>query len=954
MSKVAQTDQERVDLSIVYYKDGKYDLFLPIAEQLLAENKIVDFVCQALSNIYFTNKDYEKALNVNTICINSFHTKDNLDNRLKILEKLGDVYNDEKGTTLIRLYTLTSDNIYIQSYIDLKIVLPSSFLTVFELVRKIKPMFFTNIIFMFFKKQPYGHLLYGKDLLFNALEMDETTTDNDIIERCNQSNDAAEKYVCVLYLILPKLFYMPEDVDLTYKRILFNLKKIQNIKVDITINFLTSNFTYYYTYFGHNIRVIHQLYSSFLQKNCSLLKSAYKHKQKNTDRIRIGFFSNLIFKNHSVCRDRLGVIKYLCNDPTFDVFLIHYKNNCDKEKIHKLIMKDTQFTDVLLGLDEKDDHDKIILDLSLDILVYPEIGMDINVYLMAYKRFAPVQVNTWGHSETSGIDTIDYYISSEYFEEGENAQENYSEKLIQMKSLSTYYYSLIKLYDDFTTPIESLKTQYQLFPSFQLYGIFQSTYKYHPTLMTMIRGILEKNQRAFFVILITQECWKEFMDYAEKIIGHNVNRIKMMDKMDTLHYCNLLRCMDIMIDSYPFGGCNTSLDSFHFNKIVLTLPSNKLNGRFTTGFYKKMKIMEPVCESPDDLVDKAVYYMKDTEARKAIEDKINDRKHLLFQEQESLLEWNNQMRALVNVEPRKARARTFILQNKPEEYTFDIRDALRKEHVVSLPLTMQLNDTVVWLSPECTLTQLLEWIEILNMKNNEPGCIDIAVSYSQVSARIHMVLARYNEDISFLKTYYFSSTTIYNKGPSRIDNAKSLPNVGKCDHTYLNHIINNYDRLDDVTVFLPACFYNSLHKKVLTYRLLQKVYMTGKTCFVGKKVVDKKELSDLHLFQIDSWESKLPENKGGTSPKCEPSEIRPYGKWLEKIFKVNDAINLNQTCVTYFGILAVRKEDIRRRPISFYKKLLSFVKTPNPEAGHYIERSWDLIFKAVEPEYIYF
>ena len=39
-------------------------------------------------------------------------------------------------------------------------------------------------------------------------------------------------------------------------------------------------------------------------------------------------------------------------------------------------------------------------------------------------------------------DNIDYYISSEYFEDGDKAQEYYSEKLIQMKSLSSYYYNL--------------------------------------------------------------------------------------------------------------------------------------------------------------------------------------------------------------------------------------------------------------------------------------------------------------------------------------------------------------------------------------------------------------------------------------------------------------------------------------------------------------------------------
>jgi predicted O-linked N-acetylglucosamine transferase (SPINDLY family) len=956
------------DKAISYYKDGKYDLFLPIAEKLFKEEKVSEFLCQALSNIYFTNKEYEKALNVNTTCIASFQDKSNLDNRLKILEKLGTSYDDERGTTLIRLFTMTAENSYIQSYISLKIVSPSSFLTIYELVHKIKPMFFTNIIHMLFTRQPYGLLLYGKKLLAKALDLEETENGNEnedtidyrIIERCKKSSNADEKYVCILYLILPQLFYTSEEIEKAYRRIMTNLEKIQTISVEMSSNFILSNLTYYYTYFGYNIRSMHQLFSSFLRKNYVSMFSTSPKSNPQTiikrDRIRIGFFSNLIFKNHSVCRDRLGIVKYLCNDPIFDVFLIRYKNT-DKDLLHRNIMKDTPFTDVQLGFDKTIDEQQI-LDLSLDILVYPEIGMDTNVYLMAYTRFAPIQINTWGHSETSGFDNIDYYISSEYFEDTDKAQEYYSEKLIQMKSLSSYYYNLNILFNNFTTPIESLKTQYQLFPSFQLYGIFQSTFKYHPTLMTMIRDILEKNQRAFFVLLIDQESWKEFMDYAEKMIGHNVNRIKMMNKMDTLQYCNLLRCMDIMIDSYPFGGCNTSLDSFHFNKIVLTLPGNKLNGRFTLGFYKKMNIMEPVCESPDDLVDKAIYYMKDKEARKAIEDKISDRKHLLFQEQESLLEWNNQMRALANVEPRKARTRTFVLQNKLETYPENARKILREEHVVSLPLTMQLNDTVVWVPPEFTASQLLEWIEILNMKNNEPECIDIAVSNvisSQNSVRIHMVLARYNEDISFLKMYYFSSTTIYNKGPSSIDNAKSLPNVGKCDHTYLTHIINNYDRLDDVTVFLPACFYNNLKKRVLTYHFLQKVYMMGKTCFVGKKVVDaKKDLPYLYSFQIDRWESSLPENKDGTSPKCEPSEIRPYGKWLEKVFKVNNAINLNQTFVTYYGILAVRKEDIRRRPISFYKKLLSFVKTPNPEAGHYIERSWDLIFKAVDPEYIYF
>ena len=708
-----ETNQQRVDRAKVYYNDGKYDLFLPLAELLISEKIILEFLYQALSNVYCTNKEYVKAYNLNKVCISQFDTKNNVINQLKILNNLGDEYNDEKEK-ILNHHLLTSQpysSEYIEYYINLKCILPSSCLQLFE---KFAPLSFNNIISIFYKIYNYNSL-YARKLLAKSLDIDDIIENDDkVIERCKQSTDESEQFVCILYLISKKLFYTTvQEIDDSSQRILTNLVKLQTVSVYKT--FIRNFSIYSYTYFGHNICSLNSLYSTFLRKNLPELTTTYnKPVRRDGDRIRIGFFSNMIFQNHSVCRDRLGVIKYLCNDLLFNVFLIHYKNK-SKDSLHQIIMEETPYTEIFV------ENDNTLLDLSLDILVFPEIGMNSDIYFMAHKRFAPIQINTWGHSETSGINTIDYYISSEYFEENKDAQENYSEKLIQMKSLSTYYYNLDKLFNKQQLEINSIKVQYQLFPSFQLYGVFQTTFKYHPTLMKMIQGILEKNQSAFFVICIDHSCWEEFMDYAEKKIGGNVCRIKMIEKLDTKNFNNLMYCMDIMIDSYPFGGCNTSLDAFHFNKIVLTLPSKKLNGRFTTGFYKKMKITEPICVSADDLIEKAVYYMKNIDARKELETKISKRKHLLFQDQESLLEWNNQMRILmnVNVPLRKARTRTFVSKTYLD---------LPGEHVIRKVDDPTLNDIVILLPPEYTTDQLHRWIEKLNMTNNEPGCLDIVVS----------------------------------------------------------------------------------------------------------------------------------------------------------------------------------------------------------------------------------
>lgn len=68
---------------------------------------------------------------------------------------------------------------------------------------------------------------------------------------------------------------------------------------------------------------------------------------------------------------------------------------------------------------------------------------------------------------------------------------------------------------------------------------------------------------------------------------------------------------------------------------------------------------------------------------------------------------------------------------------------------------------------------------------------------------IELVVARYNEDLSWLKKIPKKiKITIYNKGNENIDFPYiKLPNIGRESHTYLYHIIKNYNNLADKTIF---------------------------------------------------------------------------------------------------------------------------------------------------------
>ncbi len=75
---------------------------------------------------------------------------------------------------------------------------------------------------------------------------------------------------------------------------------------------------------------------------------------------------------------------------------------------------------------------------GLDVLIYPEIGMDPLTVKLASMRLARVQAATWGHPETTGLPTIDHYLSAEALEPP-HAEAHYTERLVALPHLGVCY-----------------------------------------------------------------------------------------------------------------------------------------------------------------------------------------------------------------------------------------------------------------------------------------------------------------------------------------------------------------------------------------------------------------------------------------------------------------------------------------------------------------------------------
>lgn len=239
-------------------------------------------------------------------------------------------------------------------------------------------------------------------------------------------------------------------------------------------------------------------------------------------------------------------------------------------------------------------------------------------------------------------------------------------------------------------------------------------------------------------------------------------------------------------------------------------------------------------------------------------------------------------------------------------------------------------------------------------------------------SKIEIVVARYNEDISWTKPFE-TITTIYNKGEDNIPNSINLKNVGRESHTYLYHIVNNYDSLADITVFFqgagPSFGYNGSKKGGHMFSNVDfKDYLNTTNDF--QYIITSRITSNLSKLSIRNGYDKyinipkpihsFPKNDSNDY-WLKWSDFRDFNQYVNNLkIKQNGSDNLIQFWHKYISpskpihpILyyaqgaqfSITRRMIHQNTKSYYQGLLEELNNYiNPYQGYYMEWLWLYIF----------
>ena len=325
-------------------------------------------------------------------------------------------------------------------------------------------------------------------------------------------------------------------------------------------------------------------------KSVKALRKIYKELNENfvtekneNEKIKIGFISEF-FTNHTIGKLFKNII-FSLDQTKFDIFILHSKKTKAGNIFNEFIEKEKNCFLKNVRLPEKlSEKINFFKKEKFNILFYPDIGMSIEMYYLSLIRLAKYQIMSWGHPETTGSESIDYFLCSKSLITEETSK-SYSEKLLLMDHLPMIY-EIPKLQNKINDNELSKNN---------IYSCPQTIFKFHPDFDYILAEILKRDKKGVLYLIKDNNkiYYNKLIERFKKIENFDLERVIFLDPLSRDNYINHLGTSSVLLDPLYFGAGNSFHESMVYGTPTVTLPTKFIKSRIVSAAYIQMEIESP-------------------------------------------------------------------------------------------------------------------------------------------------------------------------------------------------------------------------------------------------------------------------------------------------------------------------------------------------------------------------
>lgn len=435
---------------------------------------------------------------------------------------------------------------------------------------------------------------------------------------------------------IPKVYKSKQELQDSRSAFASQLNSLEDITVEKeatrVIEIILGKHPFYLAYQDEDNAALLSQFGAICVEHAKSIQSALTKTPKTTEqspKIKIGIVS-----------------KYFCKHPVWDAITKGWVTHLNLDQFEVQLFNTNGVEDTETEYAKKNVANyincgrsiqraaQVIATQNLDALLYPEIGMDTTSKGLACLRLAPVQIASWGHPETTGLPTIDFYLSAELLEL-ENAKSLYSEALVQLPNLGTYVEC------DQVKAIAPDLDSLGIDPALPILLCAGSPSKYNPNhdaIFVEIAKRLGQCQFIFFnfdenLTAILRERLRAAFIHAQLDANQFLRFIPFLKKEE---FYGLMQKADLYLDTIGFSGFNTALQALMCNLPVVTLEGARMRGRLASAILNRIGLSDLICQTNDAYIDLVVELTQNQHLLNSYKDKIAKSKNALFNDLEPI------------------------------------------------------------------------------------------------------------------------------------------------------------------------------------------------------------------------------------------------------------------------------------------------------------------------------
>ena len=319
------------------------------------------------------------------------------------------------------------------------------------------------------------------------------------------------------------------------------------------------------------------------------------------DRIRLLIVSGQLRRHHPVWEVIIrGAVAHL-DRRRFEIYFYHTAPATGDEAAWAAAQVDR----IVFGPKSVSDWLREIARDRPDVIYYPEVGMDRSTFGLAALRLAPLQVAGWGHPVTTGLPTMDLYLSGELLEPQE-AERHYRERLVRLPGTGVCMESPADRAKPWTPP--------QASSGAVRFALCHQPIKFDPADDALLARIAKAVTPSEFWLLAprkklqwTAEKLRDRLAQAFRAEGLDPEaHLRVMPWFAPDEFAGFLDEMDVYLDCPAFSGYTTAWNAIHRGLPIVTLEGEFLRQRLAAGLLRQIGMTEGIASSREEYIEIAV------------------------------------------------------------------------------------------------------------------------------------------------------------------------------------------------------------------------------------------------------------------------------------------------------------------------------------------------------------